>query len=259
MDPVRFGLGVRALRHRRRWTQAELGHRARISPSGVSRIERGQADRAALHTLWRLAAVLGARVDLRLLWQGEGLDRLLDSRHATLVDRTLNLLERHAWETATEVSFSIRGERGSIDVLAFHRSTRSLLVVEVKSVVPDLQGMLVALDRKGRLAREIGRERDWSATSVTRLLVLGTTERPDVGSTRSRPPSAQLCQPAPCRSDAGSVNRSGCRTGSCSCQMTARRALVTAFRPRQAPIANAEHASFGPVRRIPGNRPSSAR
>ena len=48
----------------------------------------------------------------------------------------------------------------------------SLLVIEVKSVVPDLQAMLVTLDRKGRLAREIARDRGWQARTITRLLIL---------------------------------------------------------------------------------------
>lgn len=73
---------------------------------------------------------------------------------------------------ATEVSFNLRGERGSIDILAIHPPTGALLVVEVKSVVPDMQAMLASLDRKGRLGGEIARLRGWRATSVTRLLVL---------------------------------------------------------------------------------------
>ncbi len=77
-----------------------------------------------------------------------------------------------AWQVATEVSFNLRGERGSIDILAFHPATGSLLVIEVKSVVPDMQAMLAGVDRKGRLARDIARERGWQVTSVTRLLVL---------------------------------------------------------------------------------------
>ena len=53
-----------------------------------------------------------------------------------------------------------------------HRKTRSLLVVEVKSVVPDIQAMLHGLDRKGRLASAIAADRGWSVASVTKVLVL---------------------------------------------------------------------------------------
>jgi hypothetical protein len=138
----------------------------------VYRIERGRADDVAVHTLVRVAAALGARVDILLLWQGEGLDRMLDVRHAGLVDRVLQILVSDGWEVATEVSFNVYGERGSIDILAYHPSSRCVLVVEVKSVVPDMQSMLAALDRKGRLARTIAQGRGWHLTSVSKLLVL---------------------------------------------------------------------------------------
>ena len=172
VDVIRFGLGVRALRRKRGWTQAELAARARVSRTAVWRIERGHADRVAVHVLARVAAALGARIDVRLLWQGEGLDRLLDAGHADLVERTLELLVASDWLVATEVSFNVRGERGSIDILAFHPGTGSLLVIEIKSVVPDMQAMLSGIDRKGRLARDIARERGWQVISVTRLVVL---------------------------------------------------------------------------------------
>ena len=43
------------------------------------------------------------------------------------------------WVTAAEVSFSEHGERGSIDVLAGHPDTRSLLVIEVKASLGSLE------------------------------------------------------------------------------------------------------------------------
>jgi len=181
MDVLRFGLGLRALRMRKRWTQAHLAAAAGVSRSVICRIERGRADRVAVHTLVRVAANLDARVDIRLLWRGEGLDRLLDARHAGLVDRVIVILDMAEWEVAAEVTFDVRGERGSIDVLAFQRATGSLLMIEVKSVVPDIQALLSGIDRKGRLAGEVGRARGWRPTSVSRLLVL-----PDDRTTRRR-------------------------------------------------------------------------
>lgn len=123
--------------------------------------------------LTHIAAALEADVDLRLRWRGDGLDRLLDQAHAELVDRVVEMLDETTWETAVEVSFSKWGERGSIDVFAQHRETRVVLVVEVKSVVPDSQAMLHALDRKTRLAPDIARDRGWTCRGVARLLVVG--------------------------------------------------------------------------------------
>lgn len=163
---------MRALRQQRGWRQADLAAAARVSRGVVSRIERGQADRVAVARLERVAAALGARVTVRLDWNGQELDRLLDRRHAALVDAVVAKLQELGWAFAAEVTFNAYGERGSIDVLAWHATSRSLLVIEVKTVVPDIGGMLATLDRKARLAGGIGRERGWPATSVSRLLVI---------------------------------------------------------------------------------------
>jgi hypothetical protein len=138
----------------------------------VSRIERGEAAHLTVRTLERVGSALGARVSLHVLFQGEALDRLLDAAHAGLVDMVVSLLRAHGWDVVTEATFSVYSERGSIDVLGFHAATGSLLVVEVKSVVPDMQAMLAGIDRKVRLAPVVARERGWSANSVSRLLAL---------------------------------------------------------------------------------------
>ena len=172
MDVVRLGLGFRALRLRRRWRQSDVAAAVGVSRTLIARVERGRADTVTLRHLERIAAKLDSRLDVRLLWRGEALDRLLDARHAALVEATVRILHALAWLTGVEVSFNVRGERGSIDVLAFHPATRSLLVIEVKSVVPDLQAMLFALDRKVRLARQIARERGWDPVTISAVLVL---------------------------------------------------------------------------------------
>ena len=45
-------------------------------------------------------------------------------------------------------------------------------MIEVKTVVPDIGGMLATLDRKVRLARELAEARGWRVRVVSRLLVL---------------------------------------------------------------------------------------
>jgi transcriptional regulator with XRE-family HTH domain len=172
MDAIRFGAQVRALRIRHGWRQADLASRSGSSRTRISLIERGHVDAATVGQALRVAVALEADLELRLRWRGEGLDRLLDHAHAGLVEGVVKLLHDEDWETAVEVSFSIYGERGSVDVLARHLRTDVLLVVEVKSVVPDSQAMLHGLDRKTRLAPEIARGRGWPAGTVARLLVI---------------------------------------------------------------------------------------
>jgi hypothetical protein len=139
----------------------------------VVAIEAGRGDRIPMWRLAAVAAALGARLSVRIQFQGEGLDRLRDRRHAALVEALVNRLRGEGWLVATEVSFNIYGERGSIDILALHPASGALLVVEVKSVVPEIGGMLMTLDRKVRLAREVARKQlGLEATTVSRLLVL---------------------------------------------------------------------------------------
>jgi len=173
MDPVRLGHSYRALRLQRRWRQVDLGLKAGVSASAISRIERGRIDTVTIGTLRRVAEALDASADIRIRWNGEGLDRLLDQAHAGLVDSLVKLLRADGWMTEVEVSFSIRGERGSVDVLGYHEATGDVLVSEVKSVVPDSQATLYGIDRKARLAPEIARARGWTCRGVTRLLVVG--------------------------------------------------------------------------------------
>jgi len=172
MDGVAFGRGFRALRLKKRLTQEDLAQQATVSRGVIARIEQGNAARLTIETLEKASRPLGARVVCRLSWNGEALDRLLDADHARIVEQVVHRLLAGGWLVATEVSFNIFGERGSVDILAFHTTTRALLVVEVKSVVPDVQATLVTLDRKERLAFDIARDRGWHAVTVGRLLVI---------------------------------------------------------------------------------------
>jgi transcriptional regulator with XRE-family HTH domain len=172
MDAVRFGHQVRALRRRRGWRQQDLAAASGVSRSTVARVELGGAARQKVQTLERIAVALSARLEARLLWNGEGIDRLLDQAHATIVNDFSRRLIAASWDIAPEVSFSVFGERGSIDLLAFHPTGAILLIVEVKSVVPNLQATLVTLDRKARLGPRIARERGWEPAGVARVLVL---------------------------------------------------------------------------------------
>lgn len=161
------------MRIRLGWRQIDLAMRAGVSQSTISAIERGRVAVVSLATLERVAAALGARLDVSVRWRGEQLDRLIDEAHAGLVESIVRMLRDQGWEVAVEVSFAVAGERGSIDVLGFHRATATLLVIEVKSVVPDSQATLHTLDRKVRLAAGIGTGLGWAAARVGRLLILG--------------------------------------------------------------------------------------
>lgn len=180
MDDVAVGRALRALRLRKGLRQSDLATLAGVSQSTVSRLEAGRFDRLNLVSIRAVATVLEARVLLEVRWQAADLDRLLGGRHSAmhqLLAQQIGALPDWLW--APEVSFSIYGEHGVIDVLAFHPPTGSLLVIEIKTELADLQETLGTLDRKIRLAPQIAKARGWKARSVSAWLVIaeGSTNR----------------------------------------------------------------------------------
>ncbi len=174
MDALRFGRQFRALRIRHRKRQIDLSAESGLSRSLIAAIDRGQIAGVTVGSLARAAETLGADVDIRLRWRGEQLDRLLDRDHARVVEAIVGRLRGSGWTIEVEASFNIWGERGSIDVLAFHPGFGALLVVECKSVVPDSQAMIHALDRKTRLAGDLAKKRGWHLRHTSRLLAIAS-------------------------------------------------------------------------------------
>ena len=109
----------------------------------VARIERGAFASIPLGKIRHLAETLGARFDTIVRWQGADLGRLLDARHAAMHETMAKLLGGlDGWVFEPEVSFSIYGERGIIDILAWHPGRRMLLVIELKTEVVEVSGLL---------------------------------------------------------------------------------------------------------------------
>ena len=172
-DDERLGLLLKAIRRRERLRQHDVADLAGVSRRTEARIEQGQAGSLTLDTVRRIFAPLDARVRVTVWWHGAAADRLLDERHAALVEQAVGVLRWRVWITDVEVTFSEYGERGSIDILGWHPMTRSLLVVEVKSTLGSLEETNRMLDVKVRLAPRIARERfGRSAATVSRVLVL---------------------------------------------------------------------------------------
>jgi transcriptional regulator with XRE-family HTH domain len=179
MDRFRFGRAVRALRQRRGWRLADLAEHSGLSRSVVDRIELGQAARVAIGDLEAVAQALDGQLGLDFRWRGEQLDRLVDERHTAIVDRTVAVYRDARWDVAVEATFSIYGERGSIDVFAWHPVARVVAVNEIKASIGEAGSIAIGVDRKGRLAPTIAGQRGWACVDVARFLVVaeGSTSR----------------------------------------------------------------------------------
>jgi transcriptional regulator with XRE-family HTH domain len=183
MDDIRAGRILRALRIRRGWTQRELGMKAGLSQAAISFIERGHSSRLSSATMRRVFAALDARWEPTVSWRGGELDRLIDEQHATLVAEVVRRLRALGWDVRVEATYSVFGERGSVDVIAARLAEQALLIVEVKSDLTGVESTVRKVDEKERIGREVlGPERfRFVPRIVGRLLVL-----PALTSTRSR-------------------------------------------------------------------------
>ena len=174
-DPGRVGRSLRAIRVRLGLRQADVARRAGCSRSFVSKVERGLARSGDIRRIEWLCVARRGRSRCARAMARRGSRSAPRRGPRAIIDGFLPLLRTAGWQVALEVTFNEFGDRGSIDIFAWHPSTRSLLVVEIKSVVPDAQGTLAPLDRKVRVAPKLARARGWDPSTVSRLLVIGDT------------------------------------------------------------------------------------
>lgn len=143
----------------------------------------------------RVAAVLDIRLDVVARWRGGELDRLVNARHSGLHESVATFLAGlPAWQFAPEVSFSVFGERGVIDILVWHAPSRTLLVIELKTDIVDVQELVATFDRKRRLAVGIARERGWRPALVG-CWVIVTRDRTSQRRIAASPPTGTCCAP----------------------------------------------------------------
>lgn len=176
MDSLRLGAVFRAVRVRKRWRQSDVARAAHVSQAMISRIERGHLRALSIGALLRVADVLEIRVNLVPFWRGGDLDRMLNAGHASMHVAVARLFAGTPWLLSPETTFAVYGERGVIDILAFHPPTGALLVIELKTDLVDVQGLMSAVDRYRRLAPRIARERGWHVNSVSVWVVFRDTK-----------------------------------------------------------------------------------
>jgi transcriptional regulator with XRE-family HTH domain len=181
MDDQRVGATIRAVRVRRGWRQTDLATRSGVSPATISRLERGHPGSLTLDTIRRVSAALDIRVDLVPRWRAGDLDRLLNAKHSELHELVARWFARElpAWILAPEVSYSIYGERGVVDIVAWHPGRRAILVIELKTDIVDVNQLIGKVGEKARLIRQIVRDRGWDPLTISTWVIVadGRTNR----------------------------------------------------------------------------------
>jgi transcriptional regulator with XRE-family HTH domain len=176
MTDVRIGRFLATVRRHLGLRQADVATLAGLDQTVVSRLERGLISGVSITSLRRVCAALGIEPSIELRWRGGLADRLIDQDHARLVEVALRILAKAGWTTVPEYSFSVYGERGSVDILAWHPVHRALLIVEVKTRLTDLQALLMAMSRKVRLVPGlVADERGWDRSVLGRVVLVADT------------------------------------------------------------------------------------
>jgi len=161
---VRRHLGLR---------QLDVGRAAGVDQKIVSLLESGRFERVSVARFRRVCAALGIQPVLELRWRGGQIDRLIDRDHARIVEAVVAELARLGWETTPEFTFNVWGERGSVDILAWHPGKRVLLLIEVKTRLTDLQRLLMAMSKKLRLVPGlVAEERGWRRAGLGHVVVV---------------------------------------------------------------------------------------
>jgi transcriptional regulator with XRE-family HTH domain len=162
-----IGRLVRALRQRRGWRQDDLSDRARRPRSALVSLEAGRLDRLTVGALRDFAHALDARLVITMEPASGSARVLLDAGHAFLQNLWKGRLEQWGWLVRAEVSFNHYGDRGRIDLLAFHPATGILLVIEIKTALVDIQALLGGLDVKVRVAPTLSNRFGWGRPTAT--------------------------------------------------------------------------------------------
>lgn len=175
MREQEIGRLFRMLRYRREWTQAQASERAGISRDVAQKIEHGDGATVSMVLVRKYAAAFDLRVDFLLLGRGAEVARLLDEEHAQIVAEIAAFLKRNGWIVEPEASFNVYGDRGRVDLLAYHAATKTVLVIEVKTILTDLGDTFGSLNVKQRVVRTMAREREWEMETAGTLLAVADT------------------------------------------------------------------------------------
>lgn len=180
MDDQRIGLAIRSVRRRRHLSQADLARLAGVSQATISRIERGHLGPVSMDAVRAVCSALDIRVELLARWRAGDLDRLLNSAHSALHESVArSFRDRSGWVLRPERSFSVYGERGVIDLVAWHAGRRALCVIELKTAIADLNELIGVVDRKRRLAPRVVADLGWVPATVSVWVIVseGRTNR----------------------------------------------------------------------------------
>jgi len=76
------------------------------------------------------------------------------------------------WLALPEVSFARDRERGVIDIVAWHAASQSVLVIELKTRLVDLNDLMATMDIRRRVVWQIARDQGWEPSTASVWVVV---------------------------------------------------------------------------------------
>ena len=218
---VASGRVLRAVRLHRRWRQRDVAARSARQP--VHRVPCRTGTAGPSSRSEPTGPDRGRPGRLRSSWMPDGttaiVDRLIDRAHASIVEHVVRELRDLGWEVLVEFGFNHYGDRGSVDVLAWHPATRTLLIVEVKSLLTDLQATFTSLAPRCAIVPMLARrDLGWDVTvSQSTGCDAGNHGEPHHRGAPRRRPSTSCSRTGCPRFGRGSGDRTARSRGSGSC------------------------------------------
>jgi transcriptional regulator with XRE-family HTH domain len=120
------GSMIRAARVRVRWRQVDLERRSGVPVRKISHAERGRLGGLSIGQLRAIGEAMDIVADVVLRSRSGDLDRLIRAGHSALHEEVARFFRALPdWVTEHEVSYSVFGERGVIDIFAWHPRRRA--------------------------------------------------------------------------------------------------------------------------------------
>lgn len=177
-EPITTWVGrqIAEVRTSIRWTQRELASHVGLSQSVISDIEAGRQPGVSIRRLERLLDAMGARLLVTVDPPRVASARVHDPVHARCSEHVVRRLRRSGWEARTEAEVGGNRSRGWIDVLAFRRDSRCLLMLEIKTELLDIGQIERTMSWYEREAWTAAQRQGWRPASVTSVLLVLATE-----------------------------------------------------------------------------------
>ena len=173
---ARLGTELRASRHRRKSTQAELGRRAGLSQSSISLVERGLGATFSLDAWQRLFLAVDRRLIVDV--SRDLAEATADASHLAMQELVLRTFAAAGLRATVELPTRPLDPRRSADVALVDDRRRRIVLVECWNTFTDIGAAIRSTDRKAVDASMIAAAR-WSeaAGQVHILWVVRATKR----------------------------------------------------------------------------------